>query len=190
MMVVRTKSIGVRLRIPLWDKIEGYMADNDLILTEALTAILERGLSAIEADNGETSNYQLQLDKLIIEVAALRKTVDKLSAKPVLKKKSHPVIEVADWEPNDRTDDDEFSQHVAAVVAKSKKISPHIDLVDGDEDDYEVADRGLTDEEIESISGFNLGTILENKQRCQSSGDELRIAGCRYDRSSELWHKT
>ena len=187
-MVVRTKSIGVRLKSSLVDRIESYMVEHDLILTEALTAILELGFGEIESCNSQSSDYQLQLDKLTCEVAELRRMVKNLvdrSNRPVTKSKK--VMAQSD------RNDDEYQQHGAVVVAKSKKISPHIDLVDRAGDDYEVPDepeKGLTDEQLSKATGFSLKVIQYDRGLNFSSDERPEYGGYYLNRATDLWESS
>ena len=98
----------MRLRSSLADDIEAYRIDNDLSRTEAFTAILERGLESIEPCSKESSDHQLQTDKLTCEVAALRKMVENLvdrSNRPVTKPKKGVA------QSDESNDDYEYQQH-------------------------------------------------------------------------------
>ena len=83
-----------------------------------------------------------------------------------------------------------ISNTVAAVVAKSKKISPHVDR---EGDDYEVPDepeKGLTGEQLSKATGFSL-RVIESQRGIKSPSDfRLELGGYYLNRATDLWESS
>jgi hypothetical protein len=180
-MVVRTKQVSLRLRNSLTDSIEAYRIEHELSATEAFTAILELGLGTLEPCSEDSSDYQLQTDKLKCEVTELRRLVEMLTDRmdepapanhedevkvqmPSKRKKgaSQPILDVVNHEVIDNTE----PEPIEPVPIPTE---PPTDL---------------TDEEFAAVSGIDVHLIRYQKKVNRSN---LTIGQYYFNSSSGFW---
>jgi hypothetical protein len=180
-MAVRTKMMGMRLPLRLDDQIEGYRVEHDLTFTEAMTAVLERGLEAINGrDNSETNgvDYQQQIDRLSDDLNKLTELVndsivksDRAVSTPKPKRKPKVVVEPE----NDYSDD--ISWH---------KTEEQVELIHEDAE-TQIVPAGLTDSEFGKLTGLPVHSLEQCKLSPRYSKYKELVAGYYFDRLSKMW---
>jgi hypothetical protein len=180
-MAVRTKMMGMRLPLRLDEKIEDYRAEHDLTFTEAMTAVLERGLEAINgSDNSETNcvDYQEQIDRLSDDLNKLTELVndyivkaDRAVATPKPKRKSRVVAEPED----DYEGDIHWGETEKQVELVPEYTEP------------ETVSVGLSDDEFGKLTGLSLYSLEHCKSSPKYSQHKELIAGHYFDRQSCMW---
>jgi hypothetical protein len=178
-MAVRTKMTGMRLPIRLDEQVEAYRAEHDLTFTEAMTAILERGLESINgSDNSATSDYQDQIDRLTDDLNRLTEMVndfigksDRSSNTPKPKRKKIVAVDIAD-DCEDEVVWDEPKERMELVVENSKSAEIPI---------------GLSDDEFAQLTGMDFITIDSCKATLKYCSGESTIEGYYFNREHRQW---
>jgi hypothetical protein len=171
---------GMRLPIRLSEQIEDYRSGHDLTFTEAMTAVLERGLESINgaADSDNLGyGYQEQIDRLSDDLNKLAEMVndfrgksDRVASTPKPKRKKTAVADADDYEDDIGWD----------------KPPEQIELVADCGEPVEIP-TGLSDDEFGQLTGMDFITIDSCKAIPKYSSGESTIRGYYFNKEHRLW---
>jgi hypothetical protein len=180
-MAVRTKMMGMRLPLRLDEQIEDYRAEHDLTFTEAMTAVLERGLESINgSDNsgGKRVDCQGQIDRLRDDLKQLTEMVndfinplDRVESTPKPKRKKTVVAEHTDDYQEDIHCDNNEKQIELATEYFEPKMAP----------------TGLSDDEFGQLTGMDFIAIDHCKADPRYSSGKLTVRGYYFNKEHKIW---